>query len=304
MKRFISLFLAASMALSLAACGMGNDSSSSMNSSSMGSSIAGSEPHFAGSGATSGAMSDIREDMGDLKEDITGSEPRDSMSQNTAEPMPDNTTSGSASQTRATQAAAPAAAFSEGEWSLTLVNASHPLPEGFSVDTVSIAGYDDRQFDARAAGALTALLDAAQADGCPLYLVSSYRSVERQTALFQRKTNYYKKQGLNQQAAEEEAAKMVARPGTSEHNLGLAADIVSADWYSAHSDLTQEFETTPAFAWLQSHAAEYGFILRYPAGKEAVTGVEYEPWHYRYVGPAAAAAIARQGITLEEYLGQ
>lgn len=211
--------------------------------------------------------------------------------------------SGSVSQS-AQPAAAAAEPYPEGDWSLVLVNAQNPLPEDFTVDTVTIPGYDDRQFDARAADALIAMLKAAEQDGTPLYLVSSYRSVERQTALFLRKTNFYKAQGMDQQQAEIEAAKLVARPGTSEHNLGLAADIVSADWYKTHDDLTEEFETTPAFAWLSQNAAQYGFILRYPAQKESITGVKYEPWHYRYVGITAAKAISQQGITLEEYTTQ
>lgn len=189
----------------------------------------------------------------------------------------------------------------EGPWSLVLVNGEHPLPQDFSVQTKSIPGYDDRMFDARAAAALEQMLDAAQQDGQPLYLVSSYRSIQRQQALFTRKTNFYKSQGLSAEKAEEEAAKVVARPGTSEHNLGLAVDIVGADWYKTHDDLTEEFATTAASRWLAENAARFGFVLRYPKGKEKLTGVQYEPWHYRYVGPTAAAELAKSGKCLEEY---
>lgn len=243
-----------------------------------------------------------------LTERITGSEPVDSIPEHpSSEKTPSSSGTSeqddSSSNAAPAQAAAPDSALPEGDWSLQLVNADHPLPEDFNVETVSIPGYDDRQFDARAADALIAMLNAAQKDGEPLYLVSSYRSVKRQTALFERKTNYYMQQGMDRTQAETEAAKLVARPGTSEHNLGLAADIVSADWYKTHDDLTAEFETTNAARWLREHAAEYGFILRYPAEKEAITGVAYEPWHYRYVGPTAARAITAQGLTLEEYLG-
>ena len=147
---------------------------------------------------------------------------------------------------------------------------------------------------------VAAILEAA---GCKLYLVSGYRSVERQTALFKRKTNSFMAEGFSREEAEKQAAMWVARPGTSEHNTGLAADIVSADWYSKHSDLTADFEDTPEFEWLYAHCADYGFILRYPRGKENVTGVTYEPWHYRYVGKDAAKAIMQAGGTLEEYTG-
>ncbi len=193
------------------------------------------------------------------------------------------------------------AAAGDEAWSTRLVNAASPLPEGFTVDTVNIKGYDARPFDTRAAPALESMLADAEAAGRKLYLVSGYRSVERQAALFKRKTNYFLAEGFDQAEAERQAAMWVARPGTSEHNTGLAADIVSANWYSTHDDLTADFENTPEFAWLAAHCAEYGFILRYPKGKEDVTGVTYEPWHYRYVGPDAAARIMAAGGTLEEY---
>lgn len=200
-----------------------------------------------------------------------------------------------------TKAAAPAAAAADDAWMTRLVNAQNPLPEDFSVETVNIAGYDERPFDKRAAADLEAMLADAEAAGCKLYLVSGYRSVARQKALFQRKTNAFLAEGFSQDEAERQAAMWVARPGTSEHNTGLAADIVSAGWYSEHDDLTADFDQTPEFAWLQAHCADYGFILRYPQGKENITGVTYEPWHYRYVGKQAARAIMQAGLTLEEY---
>ena len=196
---------------------------------------------------------------------------------------------------------AAAAAAAADEWATRLVNAANPLPEDFSVKTVNIEGYENRPFDARAATALEEMLADAEAAGNKLYLVSGYRSVARQKALFERKVASFVEEGLPREQAEKNAAQWVARPGTSEHNLGLAADIVSADWYSNHSDLTADFEQTPQFAWLKAHCAEYGFILRYPQGKESITGVTYEPWHYRYVGREAAQIIMQRGITLEEY---
>lgn len=88
--------------------------------------------------------------------------------------------------------------------------------------------------------------------------------------------------------------------GTSEHQLGLAADIVAADYQV----LEEEQENTPEQQWLMAHCQEYGFILRYPRDKQGLTGVGYEPWHYRYVGVEAAQEIMSQGLCLEEYLGQ
>ncbi len=196
-----------------------------------------------------------------------------------------------------------ASADPSAEWMTRLVNAEHPLPEDFTVETAAIRGYDERLFDRRAAPMLQAMLDDAEKAGCKLYLVSAYRSVKRQTALFSRKTNSFLAEGLPREEAERQAALWVARPGTSEHNTGLAADIVSADWYAHHDDLTAEFENTPEFEWLMAHCAEYGFILRYPKGGQDITGVVYEPWHYRFVGRQAARSIMSKGITLEEWNG-
>ncbi|MEG2499765.1 MAG: M15 family metallopeptidase [Oscillospiraceae bacterium] len=211
---------------------------------------------------------------------------------------------GSSSASSSTTSAAANAAVEDLKWATRLVNAQNPLPENFTVKTTAIRGYDNREFDHRAAQSLEALLHDAEQAGNKLYLVSAYRSIERQAALFKRKTAFYTAQGKCLQDAEKEAAKWVARPGTSEHNTGLAADMVSASWYESNSDLTQAFETTPEFAWLSAHCSEYGFILRYPKGKEDITGIAYEPWHYRYVGKNAAEKICKAELCLEEYFLQ
>lgn len=184
---------------------------------------------------------------------------------------------------------------------MVLVNAQNPLPEGFAADTRQIKGYENRLFDKRAADDLEQMLTDAQAAGYPLYLVSAYRSPSRQASLFARKVQAFMKEGFDEAEAEKQAAQWVARPYTSEHNLGLAADIVSSDWYQTNNDLTEAFARTPHFSWLQQHCADYGFVLRYPKGKESLTGVTYEPWHYRYVGKAAAKAMMDSGLALEEY---
>lgn len=232
--------------------------------------------------------SDAMSDMGKAASDMT-----DGVSS-----TPTSDPSGASVSSDAAMASAEAAS----NWQLRLVNAANPLPDDFEPETSNIAGYEHRPFDMRAADWLEKMLHDAEQDGCKLYLVSGYRSIGRQRALFQIKTEELMQQGLSAQQAEQEAARWVARPGTSEHNLGLAADIVSADWYTTHNDLTEDFEQTPAFAWLKANCAEYGFILRYPKEKEAVTGISYEPWHYRYVGQEAAKQIMLTGITLEEYL--
>ncbi len=195
---------------------------------------------------------------------------------------------------------APALADPQTEGFLTLVNDARRLPEDYAPPLGGITG-SEKQLHVTAAQALDQMLAAAAADGCPLHVVSGYRSVKYQQGLFERKVQSCLDAGLSPAEADAEAAKWVARPGASEHSLGLAVDLVSGDWYLQHDDLTQDFETTAAFAWLAKNAAQYGFILRYPADKEAVTGVHYEPWHYRYVGEAAPE-IARSGLCLEEWL--
>ncbi|WP_367924829.1 D-alanyl-D-alanine carboxypeptidase family protein [uncultured Ruthenibacterium sp.] len=282
-KKLFAVTLSLALCTGLLAGCMSDSSSSSSSSSSMQSS--------------STMMDDVESGMSKVESDIQSgmSDMMDGSS---------STSHSSSSEMSTSKAAAAAAALEDSAWATRLVNEANPLPEDFSIKTVMIEGYENRPFDARAADALEEMLADAETAGCKLYLVSAYRSVERQRNLFARKTQSFVNEGFPQEEAEKQAAQWVARPGTSEHNLGLAADIVSANWYSNHDDLTADFENTPEFEWLQAHCAEYGFILRYPKGKESVTGITYEPWHYRYVGKDAAAQIMAEGITLEEYTQQ
>ena len=173
-----------------------------------------------------------------------------------------------------------------------------PLPDDFTVEVSKLP--NGKEFDSRAIGDLEAMLAAAKADGVSLTVVSSYRSYDYQVGLFNRKVNQYKAKGYNDTDAYNIAKTIVALPGTSEHNLGLAADIVTPSYMT----LDDGFENTAAFAWLSTHCADYGFILRYPKDKGDITGIIYEPWHYRYVGHTAAQEIMEKGLCLEEYLGQ
>ena len=158
------------------------------------------------------------------------------------------------------------------------------------------------KFDVRAADALRAMLDAAAADGYPLAIVSAYRTVDRSRVLYTNKVAELVGQGMSQAEAEEEAAKWIAPPGTSEHHTGLAVDVVSSDYYYYYSDLEQDFETFEEFQWLITHCADYGFVLRYPKDKEDVTNIVYEPWHYRYVGVENAKRMMAENLCLEEYV--
>lgn len=310
MKRWISLLTAACLAAGLLAGCRAGDSSSPAASSPAASSAAppagsagGQESAGGLPGDLSGAVSDAGQGVSDALSDAGGAVSGALGGADAAAPS-----SGGASREHAgsgadeSRAAAANAAAPDRAWMLRLVNAQNPLPEDFTVRTAPIDGYDAQSFDMRAADALNALLRDAERDGTPLYLVSAYRSVGRQKALFQRKTAAFEAEGLPREEAERQAALWVARPSQSEHNLGLAADIVGADWYAGHDDLTADFAQTPASNWLLANCARYGFILRYPQGKEDVTGVSWEPWHFRYVGAEAAADIMARGITLEEYL--
>lgn len=185
------------------------------------------------------------------------------------------------------------------QWDLLLVNAWNPISEEYE-QGVSMKEHrsTDKYFDARALEALEQMMKDAK--GCGLWLVSGYRSRATQTRLFKNKVQRLKNGGYTGSDVEDKAATVVARPGTSEHQTGLAADILG----SGYSKLTEGFDDTKAFKWLKENCAKYGFILRYPKNKEHITGVIYEPWHYRYVGVEHAQKIMEQGICLEEYLEQ
>lgn len=176
-----------------------------------------------------------------------------------------------------------------------LINAWNPITD-YTPDLVTIeSGYEA---DIRAAEDLRKMLEDGRAAGYDLKICSAYRTYEKQKKLFQKKTREYLSKGMGQAEAEAEAAKTVARPGTSEHESGFAVDLVSG----GYQILDEKQERTREQQWLMKHCSEYGFILRYPTGKTEFTGVIYEPWHYRYVGKTLAKKLTEKGICLEEYL--
>lgn len=182
---------------------------------------------------------------------------------------------------------------------LLLVNAENPLAESFAPGELAELSNGHRM-DARALPDLEAMFADMEASGLSPLICSSYRTQEKQAALFANKVERVRAAdpGLSEQDAEKEAARWVARPGTSEHQTGLALDIVSLQ----NQNLDESQEETAEFQWLAEHSWEYGFILRYPEDKSAVTGIGYEPWHFRYVGREAASAIRESGLCLEEWL--
>lgn len=209
-----------------------------------------------------------------------------------AEPQPDPTDSGQAALPTGTTQNATA----PDDWQLTLVNPWHPMAEGYVPELAQVEnGY---QVDTRCADALEAMLADCRAAGLSPLICSAYRTQEKQTTLYNNLVNKLLAQGYTQADAEAKAGTEVARPGTSEHQLGLAVDIVD----QSYQVLDQAQEDTAVQQWLMAHCWEYGFILRYPTDKSDVTGIIYEPWHYRYVGEDYAQEIQASGLCLEEYL--
>ena len=178
---------------------------------------------------------------------------------------------------------------------VSLVNKNHAVPEGWTVTVTTLQ--NGRQVDERILPSLQQMMDELRALGYDPFVNSGYRSHEEQQSIWDQTIATYEAQGMSAEEAEAETLKTVARPGYSEHELGLACDICSEQFYEPANKPIQD--------WLTEHCWEYGWIRRYPEGKEDVTGVENEPWHYRYIGVDAAKDMHEKGIvTLEEYWGE
>ena len=183
-----------------------------------------------------------------------------------------------------------------GEWTTILVGPQHMLPDDFDVQLAQVGG---KQLDARIVDVVEKMLSDAELDGIYLHCQSAYRDFDYQKKLFDRKIEKLLEKGVPKDAVEDEAARVVARPGTSEHHTGLAIDFLCSDY----SHLDEGFADTAAFLWLTENAHKYGFIMRYAANKADITQIIYEPWHWRFVGLDAAYAMHASGECLEEYLG-
>ena len=182
------------------------------------------------------------------------------------------------------------------DWKLMLVNKQNPVPEGFEPQLANIT--ESQMADERIIDDIYMMMDAASEDGVDLMICSAYRSYDRQNTLFNNKINKLMKEGMSYLEAYKVGSMNVTVPGTSEHHLGLALDILTG----SYTEMDDGFGDTDAGIWLAANAPDYGFILRYPAGKEEITGIVYEPWHFRYVGREYAKDITERGVCLEEYL--
>ena len=173
---------------------------------------------------------------------------------------------------------------------LVLVNAEHQMPEGTDSGVVEQYGI---MLDSRALEAYGKLYQAAVQDGVTLWIASGYRSPELQAQLYRQEIDTNMAGGMTENEAVQAAGRAVQQPGFSEHNTGLAMDF---------NTVTDSFQNTDAYAWLMEHAQEYGFVLRYPKDKEHITGIMYEPWHFRYVGTEQAKKMNELDMCLEEYV--
>ena len=180
---------------------------------------------------------------------------------------------------------------------ILLVNPWNFLPEDYDPEIVDVEGWWWKS-NAICYPALQEMLQACRDAGLTPYIASAYRTHADQIYLHNNKIQRLINEGYSEAEARELAGTVVAVPGTSEHELGLAFDLVD----DSYRDLDEAQENTAVQKWLMENSWKYGFILRYPNDKSEITGIIYEPWHYRYVGKHEAQKIYESGLCLEEYL--
>lgn len=176
------------------------------------------------------------------------------------------------------------------EWNLILVNTWNEIPEDYDVTLTELS--NGQEVDSRIYPYLQDLFDAMREDGIYPIVREGYRTADEQQRILDDKVMAFIREGYSKSRAKRLAEKWVAVPGTSEHQLGIAVDINADKEKSSNEEV---------YEWLAENAYKYGFILRYPQGKEDITGTAYEPWHYRYVGEEAAEEIFNRQICFEEY---
>lgn len=206
--------------------------------------------------------------------------------------------SGSSEKKEDLEASANELSSEEETWSLVLINEEHPLDTNYKPELAQIR--EGAFVDARIEADTTQMLEDAESEGLNMYIVSAYRDYETQREVFNTTMVDWISQGSSPLEAYEETKKSVAVPGTSEHASGLALDITSAQY----GELDDKQADTEEAKWLAANCWKYGFILRYPPEKSGVTGIIFEPWHYRYIGKEVAKEIMENDLTLEEYLAQ
>ena len=200
--------------------------------------------------------------------------------------------------------AAPAAGYQQlqmtqadmGKGDLILINRDHPISQMPELTLTQLM--NEQSIDSYCYPQLQEMMDGCRAEGLSPMICSSFRSQEKQEALFSAKVSEYLEQGYGSDRAKELAGSLVAVPGTSEHQLGRAVDICTQD----NQNLDESQLESPVQQWMMANCADYGFILRYGQDKSELTGILYEPWHYRFVGQPHARYIMDNGLCLEEYI--
>lgn len=177
------------------------------------------------------------------------------------------------------------------DWNLILVNRTHRIPKNYEMELTELS--NGQKVDSRIYPELQAMFDAARADGLQLFVREGYRTSEEQQQILDEKIAAFENEGNSRKEAKELAKEWVAVPGTSEHELGLSVDINANTSVSSRDSV---------YTWLAENAHSYGFIKRYPSDKTEITGINNEPWHYRYVGKGTAEEIKEKGVCLEEYI--
>ena len=180
---------------------------------------------------------------------------------------------------------------------ILLVNKDHPLKEDYEVELKWLSSGRE-QVAACMYDELVQMLSDGSKEGRAFVVSSGYRSPTYQQRLWDETIREWKHLGMSEENAIKETSKTLAYPGESEHATGLAVDIVALDY----QDLDNQQQYTSESIWLRENCHKYGFILRYPEGKEKITGIQYESWHFRYVGKEVATCIMENGITLEEFI--
>ena len=176
-------------------------------------------------------------------------------------------------------------------WNLILINKDNYIPEDYEVTLLKLS--NGERVDERIYPDLQQMFDDARANDLALYVAHGYRTASEQAILLEQKQKAHENEGNSPEEAKALAEKWVAVPGTSEHQLGIAVDINADEEKSSPDEV---------YNWLAANAHKYGFINRYPSDKTEITGIIYEPWHYRYVGRDAAEEIYKSGLCLEEYI--
>ena len=213
-----------------------------------------------------------------------------------SETLVKNETTETPKKKKSLSAEAKKVAKTEKKQTLLLVNSKHEIPEDYEVK-LSTYKKKGKQVATAILDPLEKMIEAGEKKGLSFAICSGYRSISYQEKLFNRDVETYQNQGLSYEEAVEKTSESVQPPKCSEHATGYAVDIVSKE----NSNLDETQEETEEFKWLKKHCYEYGFILRYPDEKKKITGITFEPWHFRYVGKKVAKFITKNNLTLEEF---